>query len=63
MELGLLATAGKPEEALKQVLEIPSKVFETEGANGNSLTNTIWFVSTRKPFKLGNATSDSLTRT
>ena len=62
MELGLLATAGKREEALEKVLQIPTNVFETQGADGNSLSNTIWFVSTRKPVeeKIGNAASDSV---
>jgi hypothetical protein len=58
LELSLLATAGKRQEALEAVLMIPKDVFATLGACGNSLTNTIWFMSTRKPvdIKMGNYT-------
>ena len=49
LQAGLMATVGQSSEALKQALEIPSKVFATEGGVGNSLSNTIWFIATRKP--------------
>jgi endo-1,3(4)-beta-glucanase len=62
LELSLLATAGKPDEALKAVSMIPKDVFASQGACGNSLTNTIWFMSTRKPvdIKMGNDTNTDL---
>ena len=49
MQSALLATTGKRDEALKQALAIPSQVFLSEGGIGNSLSNTIWFIATRKP--------------
>jgi endo-1,3(4)-beta-glucanase len=49
IQCGLLATAGNRKEALEQALLIPSKVYTTDGGVGNSLTNTIWYISTRKP--------------
>jgi endo-1,3(4)-beta-glucanase len=49
MQCGLLATAGNRKEALEQAMLIPSKVYTTDGGVGNSLTNTIWYISTRKP--------------
>jgi endo-1,3(4)-beta-glucanase len=48
LQAGLLATTGDKKSALKQALAVPAFVFETEGGMGNSLTNTIWFVATRK---------------
>lgn len=47
IECGLLATAGRPREAFEKALLIPSKVFNSEGGVGNSLSNTIWYISTR----------------
>lgn len=35
-------------EALKQALAVPHKVFKTDGGVGNSLSNTIWYIATRK---------------
>jgi endoglucanase Acf2 len=48
IQCGLLATVGNRKEALEQALLIPSKVYTIYGS-GNSLTNTIWYISTRKP--------------
>jgi endo-1,3(4)-beta-glucanase len=48
LQAGLLATAGDPEGALQQALEVPDFVFETQGGMGNSRTNTIWYIATRK---------------
>ena len=58
LELSLLATAGKREKALEAVSMIPKDVFVSQGGCGNSLTNTIWFMSTRKPvdIQMGNST-------
>ena len=50
LQAGLCATAGNREEALKQALAVPTKVFASEGGVGNSLSNTIWYISTRKDF-------------
>mmetsp|Transcript_821 Transcript_821/g.912 ORF Transcript_821/g.912 Transcript_821/m.912 type:complete len:138 (+) Transcript_821:1-414(+) len=35
-------------EALKQAMAIPKKVFDTDGGVGNSMSNTIWYIATRK---------------
>lgn len=48
LQAGLLATAGQPKEALQQALAVPDAVFETLGGMGNSRTNTIWYIATRK---------------
>ena len=47
IQAGLCATAGDYDEALDQVLALPSDAFDSEGAEGNSLSNTIWYVATR----------------
>lgn len=57
LQAGLLATTGDRKAALKQALAIPDKVFESQGGCGNSLTNTIWYVATRKPFEGGGTNS------
>jgi endo-1,3(4)-beta-glucanase len=51
LQAGLLATAGNRSGALQQALQVPDFVFETDGGMGNSRTNTIWFVATRKPIE------------
>jgi endo-1,3(4)-beta-glucanase len=51
LQAGLLATAGDTKGALQEAMAIPDFVFETQGGMGNSLTNTIWYVATRKPFE------------
>lgn len=48
LQAGLCATMGDREDALKQALLISPEVFASQGGVGNSLTNTIWFISTRK---------------
>ena len=53
LQAGLLATAGNREEALKQALAVPKKVFETDGGIGNSLSNTIWYIGTRPSYNNG----------
>lgn len=45
--LAMLATVGSRDQAIKKALELPSSVFESSGGNGHSLTNTIWYLSTR----------------
>jgi endo-1,3(4)-beta-glucanase len=59
IQCGLLATAGNRKEALEQALLIPSKVFASDGGVGNSLTNTIWYISTRKPFNINGDALDA----
>jgi endo-1,3(4)-beta-glucanase len=44
---GLKATIGDREGALKDVLDIPVKVFKSDGGNGHTRSNLIWYVSTR----------------
>ena len=48
LQAGLLATTGNQDEALEQAKAVPSEVFTTEGGIGNSMSNTIWYIATRK---------------
>lgn len=48
VQAGLLAETGKIDEAISMAKEIPKKVYGSEGADGHSATNTLWFISTRK---------------
>lgn len=50
LQAGLLATTGDREEALEQAMTIPAKVFESQGGLGNTRTNLIWYIATRKPY-------------
>lgn len=47
IQAGLCATAGNFEEAMDQVLALSDTAFDSEGGEGNSLSNTIWYISTR----------------
>ncbi|KAL7547581.1 hypothetical protein ACHAWF_010872 [Thalassiosira exigua] len=47
-QAGLLAETGAVKEALEMANSIPDKVFISLGGDGNSRTNTLWFVSTRR---------------
>lgn len=47
IQAGLCATAGNVEEALKQAALISDDAFTSDGGNGNSLSNTIWYIATR----------------
>jgi hypothetical protein len=47
VQAAVLAETGEIDGALKVASEIPASVFVSEGACGNSLTNTLWFISTR----------------
>jgi endo-1,3(4)-beta-glucanase len=49
LQAGLRAEAGDHEEALEQTMAIAPEVFSSDGGNGNSLSNMIWFIATRKP--------------
>lgn len=48
VQAGLLAETGKIDEALEMAAEVPTEVFISDGACGESLSNTLWFISTRK---------------
>mmetsp|Transcript_20014 Transcript_20014/g.37971 ORF Transcript_20014/g.37971 Transcript_20014/m.37971 type:complete len:1122 (-) Transcript_20014:162-3527(-) len=48
VQAGLLAEIGRIDDALEMTAQVPDEVFLSDGACGNSRTNTIWFVSTRK---------------
>jgi hypothetical protein len=65
LQLGLLATAGHPELAAKGAVSLPLEVFESAGGNGHSLTNTLWYTSTRravdKPLDLSRVKSSNAT--
>jgi endoglucanase Acf2 len=50
LQAGLCAEAGDKEKALEQLFSIPLKVFDSQGGQGNSLSNMIWFISTRSAF-------------
>lgn len=45
--LALLATLGHQEKALGHAKNLTDAVFEGPGGNGHSLSNTIWYISTR----------------
>jgi len=47
MQAGLLAETGEMGKALDQAAAVPAKVFDSLGGLGNSLSNIIWFISTR----------------
>lgn len=47
IQAGLCATAGNMEEALDKALSLSEEAFTSEGGNGNSLSNTIWYIATR----------------
>lgn len=46
-QLAILATVGYAGEAAMRVKELPNDSFENAGGNGNSRTNTIWYIGTR----------------
>ena len=48
VQAGLLAETGEIDDALELAQEVPSKVYLSDGACGHSLTNTLWFIATRK---------------
>ena len=47
LQLGALATVGHSKLALSRARMLPPKVFESAGGNGHSMSNTLWFISTR----------------
>lgn len=50
IQAGLAATAGNMDEALDQALSLSEETFTSKGGNGQSLGNTIWYISTRPPY-------------
>eukprot|EP00548_Thalassiothrix_antarctica_P007286 CAMPEP_0194136194 /NCGR_PEP_ID=MMETSP0152-20130528/6219_1 /TAXON_ID=1049557 /ORGANISM="Thalassiothrix antarctica, Strain L6-D1" /LENGTH=922 /DNA_ID=CAMNT_0038832747 /DNA_START=183 /DNA_END=2951 /DNA_ORIENTATION=+ len=48
LQAGLLATTGNYTDAVKQAMAVPEEVFATDGGLGNSMSNTIWYIATRK---------------
>ena len=48
IQFGLLAEIGETDKALEMASELDEKVYLSDGGCGNSLSNTIWFISTRK---------------
>jgi hypothetical protein len=63
LQLGELATVGHPKSAVKDALKLSHEVFTSAGGNGHSLSNTLWYLSTRPeveiPLSLSNVTSKS----
>ena len=47
MQLAMLASVGHVEFAIDRAMAIPAKVFTSAGGNGHSLSNTLWYLSTR----------------
>ena len=47
LQYGVLAEVGHPEHAMELALDVPDHVFESAGGNGHSLSNTLWYVSSR----------------
>ena len=47
MLCGLKATIGDRDGAVKDVLDIPVQVFKSEGGDGHTRSNLLWYVSTR----------------
>lgn len=61
LQLGILATVGHPKAATKDANTLDHSVFTSAGGNGHSLSNTLWYMSTRPtvemPLTLHNATA------
>ena len=55
LELCILSEVGHTQDAFSKALKLPSEAFVQAGGNGHSLTNTLWYISTRpkvKPLKI-----------
>jgi len=59
LQAGLAAETGRSQEAMEQLLSIDAKVFDSLGGVGNSLSNTIWFISTRKASNVTTSSTSS----
>ena len=51
LQHAILAEVGHPELAIKYAEGLPDEAFTSAGGNGHSLTNTIWYYSTRPETK------------
>lgn len=65
LQYAILSTVGHKELAIKKTLEIPKESFMSAGGSGHSLSNTLWYLSTRPdtiPLDLENpsTTTDSV---
>jgi len=47
MVYAVLASLGHQEVAMEKALALPEDVFTSAGGSGQSLTNTLWYISTR----------------
>lgn len=47
LQYSILAAVGHRELAAKNVIDLPRDVFDSAGGNGHSLSNTLWYISTR----------------
>jgi len=47
LQHAVLATVGHPDMAIEYAEDLPKEAYTTAGGNGHSLTNTIWYYSTR----------------
>ncbi len=57
----ILASLGHPKLAMEKALALPESVFESAGGSGHSLSNTLWYISSRPtpsvPYDLENPTT------
>mmetsp|Transcript_27019 Transcript_27019/g.45940 ORF Transcript_27019/g.45940 Transcript_27019/m.45940 type:complete len:1169 (-) Transcript_27019:103-3609(-) len=47
LQFAVLAAVGHRELAAKRAVDLPKDVFDSAGGNGHSLSNTLWYISTR----------------
>jgi len=47
LQFAVLAAVGHKELAAKRAIDLPKYVFDSAGGNGHSLSNTLWYISTR----------------
>ncbi len=59
LQYAILATVGYPKEAIAYAESLKGDVFNTAGGNGHSLTNTLWYYSTRPETEPLNLTFES----
>jgi len=55
LQLATLATVGHVDLAIEKAKQLPESVFDSAGGNGHSMSNTLWYFSTRpetKPIEL-----------
>ncbi len=62
LQFSVLAAVGHRSLAAKRAIDLPREVFDSAGGNGHSLTNTLWYISTRpdtEPLRLEHTKSVS----